>query len=90
VFLLGRFGQTVDQVFTARLEGIGVKSVTFYLDGHKLSTVTKSHNHVFTISIGLGSVSYGLHSVKAKATLKNKNCHAVVKQASFVHGTGGS
>jgi hypothetical protein len=85
VSLKGVFG-TIAGSFTARLTSLGVKSVTFYLDGHKIATVTKAHGNYFSITISTKGLSFGMHHLVAKVTMKNKNCRAIAKDASFVHG----
>jgi hypothetical protein len=40
--------------------------VTFYLDGHKLATVTKAHDHYFSITINTTGLSFGMHHLVAK------------------------
>ena len=85
--LLGRFGQTIYKTFKARVTSLDVKSVTFYLDGKKLKTMTKSHGGFFTITIGLSKVGKGLHTVKARVILKDKSCKPIIKHGSFVHAT---
>ena len=60
--------------------------MTFYLDGHKLKTVTKAHGNYFTIAINTTGLSFGMHHLVAKATMKNKNCKTVERKGSFVHG----
>jgi hypothetical protein len=85
--LKGPFGTTIARAFTARLKVIGAKSVTFYLDGHKLATVKKAHGGAFSITINTPSLSIGLHTVLAKVQLKQKSCK-LTRKASFVHGIG--
>lgn len=85
VALRGVFG-TRAGTFTVRLTALGVKRVTFYLDGHKLKTVTKAHGNYFTIAINTTGLSFGMHHLVAKATMKNKNCKTVERKGSFVHG----
>jgi hypothetical protein len=85
VFLRGVFGTRAGS-FVARLTALGVKSVTFYLDGHKVGTVTKSHDHFFSITINTAPLSFGMHHLVAKVTMKNTSCKGVRREGSFVHG----
>jgi hypothetical protein len=57
--------------FTASLRSTGVKSVTFYLDGHKLKTLTSrnAHKGQLTITIDASKLRVGAHKLLAKITM---------------------
>jgi hypothetical protein len=84
VLLSGVIGR-VRNVLSARLTSRGVKSVTFYLDGHKLKTMTRSKHGRFSITINARRLSYGAYRLMAKVTLKNRNCADISRSGVFVH-----
>lgn len=83
VQLTGAIGK-VRNSFSAHLTGLGVKSVTFYLDGRKLATVTKPSHGRFSITINATRLAYGAHRLVAKATLKNRGCARISRAGTFV------
>ena len=83
VHLTGVIGK-VRNSFAAHLTGLGVKSVTFYLDGRKLLTVTNPRNGRFSITINATGLTYGAHRLVAKATLINRNCARISRAGTFV------
>ncbi|HWF73185.1 MAG TPA: hypothetical protein VG186_07565 [Solirubrobacteraceae bacterium] len=82
--LSGVFG-TAGRKITARLSSLGVQSVTFYLDGHKLATVKKAHGGFFTLTIKTSGLSYGRHFLTAKTKMKQTICKPVSLSKSFIH-----
>ncbi len=64
----------------ATLKAAGVQSVTFYLDGHKLKTMTaKNARHgVFTIAIDAARLRVGVHRLIAKITMARNPADKVV------------
>jgi hypothetical protein len=82
--LTGVIGK-VRNTLSAHLTGLGVKSVTFYLDGRKLETLTTPRNGRFSITINATALSFGAHRLMAKATMKNRNCARVSRDGTFVH-----
>ena len=83
VHLTGVIGK-VRNSFSAHLTGLGVKSVTFYLDGRKLATVTKPSHGRFSITINATRLAYGAHRLVAKATLRNGSCARISRAGTFV------
>jgi uncharacterized protein YbcV (DUF1398 family) len=73
--------------FTVRISALGVKQITFYLDRHKLKTLTKAQakNGQFTIRIDPRKLSYGAHTVSVKAIMSDANCANLARAAVFVH-----
>jgi hypothetical protein len=57
--------------FAASVRSVGVKSVTFYLDGHKLKTLTarNAHKGRLTITIDASKLKVGAHRLLAKITM---------------------
>ena len=56
---------------------MGVKSVTFYLDGRKLKTVTKSKNQRYAIKVSARGLGYGRHRLQVKVAMRNATCATV-------------
>jgi hypothetical protein len=59
---------------SAYVPALGVKSVTFYLDGRKLETLTKPSDQRFAISVEARRLSYGVHRLSAKVTMLSSRC----------------
>jgi hypothetical protein len=83
VHLTGVIGK-VRNTLSAHLIGLGVKSVTFYLDGRKLLTVTNPRYGRFSITINATRLAYGAHRLVAKATVSNPNCGQISRAGTFV------
>jgi hypothetical protein len=83
VHLTGVIGK-VRNSLSAHLTGLGVKSVTFYLDGRRLLTVTSPKHGRFSITINATRLTYGAHRLVAKATLINRNCARISRAGTFV------
>ena len=83
VHLTGVIGK-VRNSLSAHLAGLGVKSVTFYLDGRKLLTVTNPRHGRFSVTINATRLAYGAHRLVAKATLTNRNCARISRAGTFV------
>jgi hypothetical protein len=58
--------------FRVSLKAAGVASVTFYLDGHKLRTITSKNAHkgLLTLLIDPDKLKVGTHKLKALITMK--------------------
>jgi hypothetical protein len=82
--LTGVFARVGNSV-TARVGSLGVKSVTFYLDGHKVSTVTKAHGGFFSLTISTTNLGYGLHKLTAKTSMSQSVCKPLSLSKSFIH-----
>jgi acyl-CoA hydrolase len=72
--------------FTATVNAAGVKSMTFYLDGHKLKTLTarNAHNGVLKITINASKLSLGGHRLTAKITMTASSA-TTTRSLTFVH-----
>ncbi len=59
--------------FRVSLKAAGVASVTFYLDGHKLRTLTakNAHKGLLTLLINPDKLKVGTHKLTAKITMKH-------------------
>jgi hypothetical protein len=82
--LVGTFGK-VGKSVTAHVTSLGVKSVTFYLDGRKLATVTKAHGGLFTIKIKTSGLKVGVHRITATTKMSQSICKPVSLSHSFIH-----
>jgi hypothetical protein len=74
----------VRRSLSVHVTAFGVKSVTFYLDGRKVATVTKSKNRRFSIKISARKLGYGRHRLQAKVQMRNETCTAAAATAGFV------
>ena len=66
--------ETVTNSLSAYVPAAGVKSVTFYLDGRKLKTLTKPSDHRFSIAINARTLSYGVHRLRVAVTMDRSSC----------------
>lgn len=70
--------------FTASIRSAGVSSVTFYLDGHKLKTLTSksSHKGLISVRIDPSKLKVGAHHVMAKITMRKSSSTAKAAHAT--------
>jgi hypothetical protein len=74
----------VRRALTVHVTALGVKSVTFYLDGRKLATVTKATDHRYSVRINARRLGYGRHRLSARATMRDAACARAAAAGSFV------
>jgi hypothetical protein len=74
----------VRRSLSVHVTALGVKSVTFYLDGRKLKTVTKAKNQRYAIKVSARRLGYGRHRLQAKVTLRNATCATATAAGAFV------
>jgi uncharacterized repeat protein (TIGR01451 family) len=72
--------------FTAQMSALGIKELTFYLDGRKLKTfqASEAKNGVFSVKIDPRKLHYGAHKVSAKAVMTEAACAPLARIAAFV------
>ncbi len=70
--------------FTASVRSAGVKSVVFYLDGHRLRTLgpANSRKGLISLRIDVSKLKVGVHRVKATITMKPVSSGAKAAKAS--------
>jgi hypothetical protein len=74
--------------FVASLKAAGVASVTFYLDGHKLKTLSakNAHGGKLSISINVTKLGVGAHRLVAKIKMASSARSVTAsRQLTFVH-----
>jgi hypothetical protein len=76
--------ETVTQSLSAYVAAPGVKSVTFYLDGRKLKTLTKPTDRRFSVSVDARTLSYGVHRLLVAVTMDLASC-ANGATGTFIH-----
>jgi hypothetical protein len=64
----------VTNSLSAYVPAVGVKSVTFYLDGHKLETLTKPSQQRFSIAIDARTLGYGVHRLRVSVKTAAAGC----------------
>ena len=76
----------VRQSFTVSVKAASVASVTFYLDGHKLRTLSakNAHNGQLRITIGTAKLRLGAHKLVAKITMVGSPKPAAVTRSLTV------
>jgi hypothetical protein len=75
--------ETAKNSLSAYVPAAGVKSVTFYLDGRRLVTLTRPSHQRFSIAIDVRTLSYGIHRLSAKLTMLGSSC-ATEATGSFI------
>ena len=63
----------------------GVKSVTFYLDGRKLATLTKPSHQRFSVTIDARNLGFGVQRLTAKVTMRSSSCASAELAGEFIH-----
>jgi hypothetical protein len=73
--------------FTVHISALGIKELTFYVDGHKTKTLkaADAKNGVFSIKIDPRKLHYGVHRVSVKAVMTDLACPPIARTAIFVH-----
>jgi hypothetical protein len=75
------------KAFHVRVPALGIKQVTFYLDGRQVKTLTSAQakNGRFMITIDPNTLGYGAHKVSVKTVMSESACAAIARSAVFVH-----
>jgi hypothetical protein len=76
--------EIVTNSLSAYVSAAGVKSVTFYLDGHKRETLTKPSDQRFSIEINARTLSYGVHRLRVAVTMDRSSCANEAAAGSFI------
>jgi hypothetical protein len=76
--------ETARNSLSAHVAAHGVKSVTFYLDGRKLVTLTKPSHRRFSVSIDARRLSFGVHRLQARVTMRDPNCASAEAAGTFI------
>jgi len=73
--------------FTLEVPSRGIKQITFYLDGHKLKTLSQSQakHGVFTLRVDPRNLSYGAHKLSISTVSSDGNCAHIAASRVFVH-----
>jgi hypothetical protein len=69
---------------SVHVTALGVKSVTFYLDGRKVKTVTKAKNQRYSVKIDARKLGYGRHRLQVKVKMRNATCATAAAAKGFV------
>jgi hypothetical protein len=76
--------ETARNSLSAHVAARGVRSVTFYLDGRKLVTLTKPSHGRFSVSINARKLSFGVHRIKAKVRMRDPSCASAAAAGTFI------
>ncbi len=73
--------------FAVHISSLGIKEITFYLDGKRIKTLKSSQakNGEFKIEINPRKLSYGAHRVSVRTQMSDSACAAIARSAVFVH-----
>ena len=85
--VLGGVAGSKRKPFTAHIPALGIKELTFYLDGRKIKTLkaANANKGVFSVKIDPRKLRYGAHKVTVKAVMTEAVCAAIARTAAFVH-----
>ena len=77
--------ETVGNSVSVYVAARGVKRVTFYLDGRTLVTLTKPSHQRFTVTIDARKLSFGVHRLTTKVTMRRPSCATAEAAGTFIH-----
>ncbi len=72
--------------FNVSVPSLGIKEITFYVDGHKLKTLTAAHalKGQFVVTIDPRKYHFGAHKVSIKTVMTNAACARIARTGVFV------
>ncbi|HEX3511838.1 MAG TPA: hypothetical protein VHT27_12155 [Solirubrobacteraceae bacterium] len=72
--------------FTVTVSSGGIKQITFYLDGHRLRTLSSAQARKgrFSIQINAAKLRHGAHRVSVAVTMADVNCAKAATSREFV------
>jgi uncharacterized repeat protein (TIGR01451 family) len=72
--------------FTVHISALGIKEITFYLDGRKIVGLTASQakHGEFSVKIDPRKLRYGVHTVSAKTAMTEGVCRPIARSTRFV------
>lgn len=75
------------QPFTVRIPSLGIKQITFYIDGHVLKTLkaSQARNGEYSVTVTPARLGYGAHRISVKTAMKDSVCKPIAEAATFVH-----
>ena len=73
--------------FTVHIAALGIKQITFYIDGHKYRTLTgaQAKKGQFSVRIDPAKLHYGAHRVSVTTVMSESACAAIARSAVFIH-----
>jgi hypothetical protein len=83
--LNGAYGPKRDP-FKVQVRAIGIKQITFYLDGRKLKTLKESQarHDMFTLVVDPRKLRTGAHRISIKTVMSNPVCKPTARSSVFV------
>jgi hypothetical protein len=72
--------------FTVHVRSLGIKEITFYVDGRKVKTLKSSQakNGQFSLRVDPRKLGYGAHKLSAKAVMADPACANIARSGVFV------
>ena len=69
--------------FTVHIPALGIKEITFYLDGRKVKSLTSADakKGEFSVTINSAKLSYGAHKISVKTVMDDSACAAIARTA---------
>jgi hypothetical protein len=77
--------ETVRNSVSAYVAARGVKSVTFYIDGRRLVTLSKPSHRRFSVTLDARKFGFGAHTLTAKVTMLDPGCATSAVAGTFIH-----
>ena len=73
--------------FAVHISALGIKEITFYLDGKRIKTLKSSQakNGEFSLKINPQKLAYGAHRVSIKTVMTDGACATIARSGVFVH-----
>ncbi len=73
--------------FKVYISSLGIKEITFYLDGKKFKKLTSSQakNGQFAITVDPRKLKFGAHKVSIKTAMTDGACATIARSGVFVH-----
>ena len=73
--------------FTVNISSLGIKQITFLLDGKKIKTLKSSQakGGLFSLRIDPSKLHFGAHTLTVKTVMTDAGCPPVARAAVFVH-----
>ena len=68
------------------ISSLGIKEITFFVDGHKLKKLTAAHavKGQFVVTIDPRKYRYGAHKVSVKTVMSSAACANIARSGVFV------
>jgi hypothetical protein len=72
--------------FAVRINSLGIREITFYLDGHELERLNAAdaRGEEYAITVDVRRLTYGAHTLSATTVMENPSCAPIARRELFV------